>query len=358
MPHYASACPIGIFVADESGKLKEKILFQKNPEKIAEKLKAFETGKDFPELDELKKKFPNLETKQPNPASEFLQKNFRTLAIELKFCKDTAELNKLIGEVSLARTKTKISQTEKRDKLIVQTISALNDLDKILNMMSERLREWYGLHYPELKIVDHEKFAAEVSEKGLRENFQNFKSSMGMALSEVDLETVSGYAKTLKENYGLKKNLESYLSKAVPQEMPNLNALLGHLLAARLLALAGSLEKLAKMPSSTIQLLGAEKALFRFLRAERESNRRGGRPQQFGGEKIRPPKFGILYTHPDISGAPKEQQGKIARLLASKLTLAARGDFYSKEDHSVELVADYKKKLEEVRKTGKGEEKK
>ena len=69
-----------------------------------------------------------------------------------------------------------------------------------------------------------------------------------------------------------------------------------------------------------------------------------------GGKKTRPPKFGILYTHPDISGAPKEQQGKIARLLASKLTLAARGDFYSKEDHSVELLADYKKKLEEVRK--------
>ncbi len=354
MTNYASACPIGIFIVDETGKLKEKILFPKNPEKIAEKLKAFENGKEVAELAELKKKFPNLETKQPNPAGEFLHKNFRPLAIELKFCKDQGELNKLIGEVALARTKTKISTTEKRDKLIVQTISALNDLDKILNMMSERLREWYGLHYPELKIVDHEKFATEVSEKGLRENFQNFKSSMGMSLSEVDLETVRSYSKTLKENYELKKNLENYLREVVPKEMPNLNSLLGHLLAARLLALAGSLEKLAKMPSSTIQLLGAEKALFRFLRAERESNRRRGPPQ---GEKIRPPKFGILYTHPDISGAPKEQQGKIARLLASKLTLAARGDFYSKEDHSVELVADYKKKLEEVKKSNAGEKK-
>lgn len=356
MTNYASACPIGIFIVDEDGKLKDKKLFPKDSGKIAEKLKEFESGKEIPELIELKKIFHNLETKQPNPASEFLQKNFRSLAIELKFCQDSAELNKLIAEVALARTKTKISTTEKRDKLIVQTISALNDLDKILNMMTERLREWYGLHYPELKIVDHEKFATEVSEKGLRENFQNFKTSMGMQLSEMDLQTVRTYAKTLKENYGLKKNLESYLSKAVPSEMPNLNSLLGHLLAARLLALAGSLEKLAKMPSSTIQLLGAEKALFRFLRAERDNNRRGGRQQQFGGEKIRPPKFGILYTHPDISGAPREQQGKIARLLASKLTLAARGDFFSKEDHSVELLADYKKKLEEVRKSA--EEKK
>jgi len=347
MPHYASACPIGIFVVDESGKLKEKILFPKNPDKIAEKLKAFESGKEVAELAEMKKKFPNLETKQPNPASEFLQKNFRTLAIELKFCKDTAELNKLIGEVALARTKTKISQTEKRDKLIVQTISALNDLDKILNMMSERLREWYGLHYPELKIVDHEKFAAEVSEKGLRENFQNFKSSMGMVLSEVDLETVRSYSKTLKENYGLKKNLESYLSKAVPQEMPNLNALLGHLLAARLLALAGSLEKLAKMPSSTIQLLGAEKALFRFLRAERESNRRRGGPQ-FGGEKIRPPKFGILFSHPAINTAPENKRGKIARLLSSKLTIAARADFYTKEDRGEQMKKEFEESLKEI----------
>ncbi len=347
MVNYAAVCPIGIFVVDESGKLKEKILFQKNPEKIAEKLKEFESGKEISELVELKKTFPNLETKQPNPASEFLQKNFRSLAIELKFCKDQGELNKLIGEVALARTKTKISTTEKRDKLIVQTISSLNDLDKILNMMSERLREWYGLHYPELRISEHDKFAEKVSSLGARENFPNFKNSVGMSLKPEDLETLKNYAAAVKQNYQLRENLENYLKEVVPKEMPNLNSLLGHLLAARLLALAGSLEKLAKMPSSTIQLLGAEKALFRFLRAERDNSRRSGRPQ-FGAEKIRPPRFGILYTHPAVSGAPREQQGKIARLLAAKLTIAARADFYTKEDRSEQLKREFEESLKNV----------
>ena len=171
---------------------------------------------------------------------------------------------------------------------------------------------------------------------------------MGMALSEVDLQTVRSYSKTLKENYELKRNLENYLKEVVPKEMPNLNSLLGHLLAARLLALAGSLEKLAKMPSSTIQLLGAEKALFRFLRAERESNRNRGRQPQFGGEKIRPPKFGILFSHPAINTAPENKRGKIARLLSSKLTIAARADFYTKEDRGEQMKKEFEESLKEI----------
>jgi nucleolar protein 56 len=97
-----------------------------------------------------------------------------------------------------------------------------------------------------------------------------------------------------------------------------------------LLVLAGSLERLAKMPSSSIQLLGAEKSLFKFLKSK---------------EKVRPPRFGLLYLHPDISTNKRELQGKVARLLSSKLTLAARADFYTKNDMSKTLVEDYKKKL-------------
>jgi nucleolar protein 56 len=137
--------------------------------------------------------------------------------------------------------------------------------------------------------------------------------------------------------------MDKYLAKVVPEEMPNTSALLGHLLAARLLAQAGGLERLAKMPSSTIQLLGAEKALFRALKEMR--NQRGRAPS--GDAKV--PRFGIIFTHPDISGAPNEQRGKIARLLSAKVTIAARMDFYSKENHGAELLADYKKKLAEVK---------
>jgi nucleolar protein 56 len=323
----------GLFVFDDKNKLIKYKPFDKNPEEIARKLEKFENQEEFPELQELKKEIKDLVIKQPNPAAEYFRKNFRNIIFDVGFVKDDSELNQLLNSVTIARSKKKISLIERRDKLIIHTISALNDLEKILNTMSERLREWYGLHYPELNIVDHEKFAGMIANYGHRKNFENFIKSMGMELREDDIKTLQDFAKQLKELYVLKKEIEKYLEKIVPEEIPNLNTLLGSVLAARLLALAGSLEKLAKMPSSSIQLLGSEKALFKFLKEKKEG---------------RPPRFGILYLHPDISTARRELQGKVARLLSSKLTLAARADFYSKKDMSKELLEGYKKKLEEI----------
>ena len=321
---YISACILGVFVIEDD-KIVDKILFNKDPEEIAEKLADIENTEEFRSL----KKDHKAEYQE----SDYLNNNLRKLAIDLKFVKDQTELNELISKVSGAKTREKISKTEKRDKLIIQTVSALNDLDKILNYMSERLREWYGLHYPEYKVKDHEKFAEMIDKHGNRENFPGFSKSMGMELTEKDIKMLKQYADQTKEMYELKKEIVQYLEKVVPEEIPNLNALLGSLLAARLMAHAGSLEKLAKMPSSKLQLVGAEKALFKYLK----------------GQQKKVPKYGILFTHPDISGASKENQGKIARLLSAKLVLAARADFYSKKDISKELVADYKKKLSELK---------
>jgi nucleolar protein 56 len=235
----------------------------------------------------------------------------------------------------MAKSRLSISKIERRDKLIIQTVSALNDLEKILNTISERLREWYGLHYPELDIKDHEKFANLIIEHGNRRDFEGFKSGMGMELKDDDIKVIQDYAKHYKGLYEMRREIEGYLEKTVSEEMPNLKAMLGSTLAARMLALAGSLEKLAKMPSSTLQLLGSERTLFKFLKTK-------------GKEKSRPPRFGLLYLHPDISTNKRELQGKIARALSSKLTLAARADFYSKKDISKELLEGYKKKLGEI----------
>lgn len=330
---YIAACVAGIFAFDENNNLIKYKLFKKDPEEIAKKLEKFERGKDFPEFQEVVKEVKGIITEQPNPATEYLKNNLRKIVTDVGFVKDQAELNQILTSVTIIRTKRKISGLERRDKLIIQTVSALNDMEKILNTMSERLRELYGLHYPELKIVDHEKFAEFVSKYGEREKFEEFEGSMGMKLKEGDIKILQNYAKRLKELYTLRKGLEKYLEKIVPKEIPNLDALLGSILAAKLLALAGSLERLAKMPSSTIQLLGAEKSLFKFLRDK--------------GIK-KPPRFGLLYLHPDISNAKRELQGKVARLLSSKLTLAARADFYTKKNISKQLVEDYKKKLKEI----------
>jgi nucleolar protein 56 len=290
----------------EDGKLKKHELFKKDPKFIADKLE--------------------------NSNLEHLE-DFREISKEVGFVKDDQELNELLNRVGIEMTKRKISKLGRRDKLIIETVSALNDMDKLLNFMSERLREWYGLHYPELNVKDHERFAELIEEFGDRKNFKDFKSSIGIELKKGDIEMLKEYAEQTKKMYELRKELQEYLEKIVPEEIPNINALLGSVLAARLLNLAGSLEKIAKMPSSTIQLLGAEKALFKYLKGQ--------------GKKT--PKYGIIFTHPDISTAPKESKGKIARLLASKLTLAARADFYSKKDMSKSLLEDYKNRLKKIK---------
>lgn len=336
MKVFISACIAGVFAFAGKNKLIAFKLFEKDPDIIAKKLKLFGSGKRISELEEIEPELSNYEIKI-EPEFEYLKNNFRSIAIEKKFVKDDSELNKLISQVAIIQTKQKISVSEKRDKLIVQSVSALNDLDKILNLMTERLREWYGLHYPELKISDHEKFAEQISEIGKRENFPDFEKSMGISLGEEDIEIMREYAVNLKKTYELKKNLEKYLNKVVPEEMPNTNALLGPILAARLLSHAGSLQKLAKMTSSTIQTIGAEKSMFRFLKERKR-----------GKKNARPPRFGILFCHPAISSAPREKQSKVARLLSSKLTIAVRADFYSKEDRSKELKEDFDKKLKKI----------
>ncbi len=318
-----SACILGVFVLD-GDRIIDKILFPKDAEQIAKRLSDVTATDEYIRL--------SVKHDAYFEESDFLRSNLRKLAVEYKFVKDQSELNELMSEISAAETKIKISGKERRDRLIIQTVSALNDLDRILNYMSERLREWYGLHYPEHSVKDHAKFAREISQIGRREGFEGYSKSMGMELKDEDVKILQSYAEQLKQMYALKDELITYLEKTVPEEIPNLNALLGSLLAARLLAHSGSLERLAKMPSSKLQLVGAEKALFKYLKGEQKSV----------------PKFGILFTHPDISGAPREKQGKIARILSSKLTLAARADFYSKKDISKQLVEDYKRKLKEI----------
>ena len=328
--HYLAVNPIGLFVFDEKNKLVKFKYLGNNPEEAARKLDRIEESL---ELIELKTEFKDLVTEQPNKATEFLRENFRKIVIEEKLFKDENELNQYMNSVMMAKSKLSISKIERRDKLIIQTVSALNDLEKILNTISERLREWYGLHYPELDIKDHEKFAKLIIEHGNRKDFEGFKSGMGMELDEDDIRVIQDYARNFKSLYEMRKEMEEYLEKIVGKEIPNLKAMLGSILAARMLALAGSLERMAKMPSSSIQLLGSEKTLFKFLK---------------GKEKSRPPRFGLLYLHPDISTNKRELQGRIARVLSAKLTLAARADFYSKKDMSKELLEDYKRKVAEI----------
>jgi nucleolar protein 56 len=328
---YIAVAPIGMVAVNEKKELIAYKFFDR-----ANAFKEFESalanGQNFMEfVDELKAKGFEVDTSKENLACEWLKENFREIALK-EFAKEK-ELNSFLNQFCIELTRKRISSLQRKDKLIIQVISAIKDLDKILNLMSERLREWYGLHYPEFEAT-HEKYAKAIINFGKRENFENFYFSIGMGFSEKDIEAVKEFARAFLMLYGLRENLEKYLEGLAKAEIPNLTEILGYSLASRLLASAGSLEKLAKMPSSTIQLLGAEKALFRFLRTK---------------GKTKPPKHGLIFLSPYVSQAPKDLRGKIARLLAAKLALAARMDYYTKENKGKELKKDLEEKIKELR---------
>ena len=259
-----------------------------------------------------------------------LRKNFREYAKSLGFASSDSELNGFLSSFSIALSKRSLQGTIGRDRLIVQSVRSLDDLTRSVNVFIEHLYEWFSLHYPEMKNVSVKDV---VIKHGRRDNMPGFKGSTGVDLTDEDEKALKEFAQTIDVLEKEKKILERYVTLAMKDVAPNFSALVDPLLGARLIATAGSLEKLARMPASTVQLLGAEKALFRHLH-----------------QKGKSPKYGIIYNSTLIQNAPNEQKGKIARILSSKLMLAARIDYYSGRDDSEKM----KKDLEaEIKKIGK-----
>jgi nucleolar protein 56 len=242
---------------------------------------------------------------------------------------------------------------EKRDLIIAQAIQTLDDLDKAINLFMGRVREWYGIHFPELdRLLDkQETYARLVLNLGSKDDFTAEKleeeeiprskaeqiaraagTSMGADLAEIDMAQIQDLCKNVISLYQLRQTLENYLDKAMEEVAPNTKAIVGSLLGARLIALAGGLTNLGRRPASTIQVLGAEKALFRSLKTG-----------------TRPPKHGIIFQHTYLHEAKKWHRGKIARALAGKLAIAARVDSFGGRSMGEELKADLERRIEEIR---------
>jgi len=333
---------IGCFGVSEGNKIVVYVKFPKKPEIIAEKIRASEQEK-IPEEREVEKRLKKKGFTDIKKAdSAFVRNNLGKLAIENKFVKNQAGLNKLISKVNIELTKIKIKKAVGRDALIIQVNGAIEELDKSINILVERLREWYGLHFPEMdRIIDkHEKFAEIIKKFGSRKQIEHpelshfREKSMGMDLRSADIEAVRTFAKDILELYALREKLSKYLEEVLKESAPNLNEVAGSVLAAKLISLAGGLQKLARMPSSTIQLLGAEKALFRHLHGRGKS-----------------PKHGVIIMHKHVQNAPLKQRGKLARLVSSKLSIAAKIDFYSKTNKGKEMKKDLEKKIKEILKS-------
>jgi nucleolar protein 56 len=313
--------PLGFFVFDENKELIKYRFFKD----VAE---AVEGQKKTPE--DILESFGGYEVRTHSPEIEkHLKQNFRKYVLELKSSKEE-ELNTFLSEFYVAWSRKRMTSLMTKDRILIQAYNALEDLNKTINLFSERLSEWYGLHYPEFK-ANPKQLAEKIQEFGSRENFPDFEQSTGVEISQEDEVILKEYASLLLRLFEQKKNLEKYLQDSMKELMPNFSAVIDPVLACKMLSLAGSLEKLAKMSSSTIQLLGAEKALFRHLHKKGKS-----------------PKYGVLFLSKEIQNAPIDKRGKIARVLASKLMIAARIDFYSKRDESEKIKEQLKKELEKV----------
>ncbi|XP_074646077.1 nucleolar protein 58-like [Tubulanus polymorphus] len=248
---------------------------------------------------------------------------------------------------SLSRYKLKFSP-DKVDTMIVQAISLLDDLDKELNNYAMRAREWYGWHFPEMgKIVsDNLAFAKCVKKMGSRINCAetDFSSilpeevesevkeaaeiSMGTEVSEEDIENITYLCDQVIEITDYRAQLYDYLKNRMVAIAPNLTVLVGELVGARLISHAGSLMNLAKHPASTVQILGAEKALFRALKTKHDT-----------------PKYGLIYHASMVGTTSAKNKGKMSRMLAAKSSLAIRVDALG-EDVGTDLGMEHRAKLE------------
>ncbi|XP_060639112.2 nucleolar protein 58 isoform X1 [Anolis sagrei] len=248
---------------------------------------------------------------------------------------------------SLSRYKLKFSP-DKVDTMIVQAISLLDDLDKELNNYIMRCREWYGWHFPELGkiITDNLTYCKCVQKIGDRKNFscsdlsevipeeieEEVKAaaeiSMGTEVSEEDISNIQHLCDQVIEISDYRAQLYDYLKNRMMAIAPNLTVMVGELVGARLIAHAGSLLNLAKHPASTVQILGAEKALFRALKTKHDT-----------------PKFGLIYHASLVGQTTAKNKGKISRMLAAKTALTIRYDALG-ESTSAEMGAENRLKVE------------
>jgi nucleolar protein 56 len=284
-----------------------------------------------------------------------INQNKLDLIIKFGLSDDRDELAGILQKFAINLSSMKVKQTsEKLDLHLVQAVNTLDEMDEIINTISTRIREWYGLHFPELDYLLQNiiTYANIVRDAGSRENItkellsqleipekkieliqQAISKSQGGDLTVESSESLKILASEVIKLSELRTNLSTTIENLMEILAPNLKNILTAIIGARLIAKAGSLQRLAQMPSSTIQIIGAEKALFRALKTG-----------------TRPPKHGLLFQHPSVNSAPKWQRGKIARVLSSKIAIAVRIDVYRKGGLDNSLLDKLTKRIETIQK--------
>ena len=302
---------LGSFVFDNNIRLIDKALFDsledyQNRDRFEKKLKAKHKRLEIPEGKKLSAILDFFRDKRH--FGGFYQRNMEITVRDVK------------GSVS-------------NDLLIIQAINSIEDLTKAINMLITRLREWYSLHNPEFSnsVESHEKFIELVVSKDKKELLRSLgvKESMGADLSKENLAPIMSLAKEIKSVFELKEKQERYLESIMKKGCANMLEITGVQLGAKLIEYAGSLKQLVLFPASTIQLLGAEKALFRHIK----------------NKKNLCPKYGILHEHPLVIRSKKKNQGKAARIIADKISIAVKVDYFKGKFIGDKLRKEVEKKI-------------
>lgn len=321
----------GSFLLEE-GKVVKQALFPRDPKALAERMARVE---DWQVLEEERQLVEGLEgyfVVEPR-----LERAGGTMTAERPPFLDPEAFGygrQLLHDAMVALAEARMRRAVQPEDHIMQGVRAMDDLIEMENTAAERLRDWYSLHFPELpRSVPEARFAELVAEYGDREAIPGGPwESIGAPLGPAEREALQGLARTLQEIGRRRAGVEAYLRARMAELAPNVTRIVGPILGAHLIALAGGLRELALLPASTVQLLGAEKALFRHLRTG-----------------ARPPKHGVLFQHPWVHRSPPWQRGAVARALAAQVVLAARADAFTKRDLGEELRTRMEGALEEVR---------
>lgn len=244
---------------------------------------------------------------------EVFQPDLRAIALERGLFRDDSEYNAALRTVALDLVKRKLRASAGAEAELLQTIEALDDLNEAINSLEERLYEWS-------RLSDDRRLRGRLLAESLAE----------------EEESIGVFARSVLDLREARESVQKSLETATVQIAPNLSNLAGPLLAARLISRAGGLKRLSEMPASAIQVMGAEKALFKHLRGKAPS-----------------PKHGMIYRHPAVGGTARRLRGRAARALAAKLAIAARIDRYSGEVN-LDLKPSLEIRIEEIRKSPPG----
>jgi nucleolar protein 56 len=286
---------------------------------------------------------PKLKLEMQNNGGDYLRSNLIELLIQSQFIESPADLGKFTHQLAIKITEERLKKaSEAEDLLLIQAIRAIEEIEESEVKLVERIREWYPLYFPELdQIKDHGKYVELIAQYGTRESIissgmlakeMDFKDSLGADIDDSDLKIIREFAQSIQALQLSKKSINTYVDSKMYDLAPNLRDLVGASLGAKIIAHVGGINRICLLPSSTVQILGAEKALFRHLKT---------------GE--RPPKHGLIYQHPEVRGSRWWIRGKVARALAAKICLAVRKDVFS-GDYDPSIKEEFNQKVEVIKK--------